>query len=380
MRIAVLSYAADTEAARAASPTSLLSRRSTELAADLADLGHVVHHVEVEATAARFRAGRAGSRVQRLAGATFSTTTPGRELSEVVAARPDVVLGVGTAAGQALDLMVGGLRCPWVWSPGAVADGTAELGPTTAVRVITQSQLDAALLSPTTVEPGACDVVPWRLAANDSGPMSAADVPLRARSALAVADTAHDGIVDTVRALALLPEHRLVVAVDAAHTPRDIRAQSWMRLAAGLGLAHRIRIAPVRSARDLRSLLNEAGLLIAMPRAGVQRELIAAAMWCGTAVVASDLDDARELVETGCSGLLLPPGDPWRLARAVRMVATDPRGRGLWTRSARRRIRDLAGPEVTVQGVTTILKLAVRTAELAGRASPQVPLPRVATG
>ena len=48
------------------------------------------------------------------------------------------------------------------------------------------------------------------------------------------------------------------------------------------------------------------------------------AMACGTPVVATDLAGQRELVLESKAGILVPPGDPQALARAVRAIVEDP--------------------------------------------------------
>jgi phosphatidylinositol alpha-mannosyltransferase len=48
------------------------------------------------------------------------------------------------------------------------------------------------------------------------------------------------------------------------------------------------------------------------------------AMAAGLPVVASDIAGYREVVRSGIEGLLVPPGDPPRLAEAVAGVLSDP--------------------------------------------------------
>jgi glycosyltransferase involved in cell wall biosynthesis len=58
-------------------------------------------------------------------------------------------------------------------------------------------------------------------------------------------------------------------------------------------------------------------------REGLPTVLIEAAA-AGRPIVASDVPGCREVVEDGVNGLLVPPGDPAALARALAMLASDP--------------------------------------------------------
>jgi glycosyltransferase involved in cell wall biosynthesis len=78
-------------------------------------------------------------------------------------------------------------------------------------------------------------------------------------------------------------------------------------------------------------------LVVSLPHGRPESSLIAASMWAGTPVVASDVPGVRELVESGATGLLLPAGQPRRLARALRVVGRDTPARSTWAWSAHRR-------------------------------------------
>lgn len=63
------------------------------------------------------------------------------------------------------------------------------------------------------------------------------------------------------------------------------------------------------------------------------------AMSCGVPVVASELSGIPELVEDGSSGLLVPPGDPAALARALERLYSDRALRRRLGIEARRKVR-----------------------------------------
>src|SRR5260221_13595166 len=60
-------------------------------------------------------------------------------------------------------------------------------------------------------------------------------------------------------------------------------------------------------------------------------------MACGTAVVASRVGGIPEVVADGETGLLVPPGDPPALARAINALVTDERRAAEMGRPGRKR-------------------------------------------
>jgi glycosyltransferase involved in cell wall biosynthesis len=44
------------------------------------------------------------------------------------------------------------------------------------------------------------------------------------------------------------------------------------------------------------------------------------AMACGTPVIASDIEGIRDIIESGKSGILVPPDDPIKLAEAIQFL------------------------------------------------------------
>ena len=93
-------------------------------------------------------------------------------------------------------------------------------------------------------------------------------------------------------------------------------------LARAGGIADRVEFLGLRN--DVDQLLHEADIFV---HPCVWEEAfglsIAEAMASGLAVVASGLGGIPELIEDGVTGLLVPPGDPVRLADAIRRLACD---------------------------------------------------------
>jgi starch synthase len=68
--------------------------------------------------------------------------------------------------------------------------------------------------------------------------------------------------------------------------------------------------------------------------------VVVEAMACGAPVVASAVGGIREIVESGQSGLLVPPARPVELAEAVNRVLSDKALAGKLAQNARRRVED----------------------------------------
>jgi len=69
------------------------------------------------------------------------------------------------------------------------------------------------------------------------------------------------------------------------------------------------------------------------------------AMWAGTPVIASAHGGSLEIVKAGKSGLLVPAGDPYALAGAIRRLMLDPALRRRLAEAGRRRALEEFSPE-----------------------------------
>jgi glycosyltransferase involved in cell wall biosynthesis len=123
---------------------------------------------------------------------------------------------------------------------------------------------------------------------------------------------------DVLRALALLPPSwRLEIA--GSGPDRDMLE----RLAAELGISDRVSyLGFVARGSELRDLYRRAAVL-ALPSAyeGLPMVLLEA-MSCGTPVVGSDIAAISEVIDNERTGLLVPVGNPERLAGALRAAVT----------------------------------------------------------
>ncbi|HEY7592961.1 MAG TPA: glycosyltransferase family 4 protein [Actinophytocola sp.] len=77
--------------------------------------------------------------------------------------------------------------------------------------------------------------------------------------------------------------------------------------------------------------------------------ILTEAMAAGTAVVGSDLDAFRRVLDDGRAGALFPVGDPAGLAKALREMLTEPQRRGTLVANARRRVGAYDWPVVAGQ-------------------------------
>lgn len=113
---------------------------------------------------------------------------------------------------------------------------------------------------------------------------------------------------------------------------------------AGAGLEGRVQLGGRRTRSDIAGLLRSAHAVAvpSIPTAEGKREgipvVLMEAMASGVPVVASGLSGIPELVDDGVSGLLVPPGDPRSLARALRRLHDDPALRERLARAGRAKV------------------------------------------
>ena len=105
-----------------------------------------------------------------------------------------------------------------------------------------------------------------------------------------------------------------------------------------LGLGDRVVFAGVRE--DVEELLPGLdALLFSSLREGLSMAMLEA-MAAGVPVVATEVGGTPELITHGESGLLVPPGDPGRLADALIGLLEDPAGADGIRQAARRRVEE----------------------------------------
>jgi glycosyltransferase involved in cell wall biosynthesis len=96
------------------------------------------------------------------------------------------------------------------------------------------------------------------------------------------------------------------------------------RLARSSGFGERIKLLGVKSRNDLRALHLGAMIFVLPSRPGECIPLVyLEAMAAGTPVIGTDTGGAREVIDSGVHGFLLPPGDVEGTAEAIRKLLTD---------------------------------------------------------
>jgi len=130
-------------------------------------------------------------------------------------------------------------------------------------------------------------------------------------------EKAHEVLFDAVARLAPRhPELRLRVAGDGP------RASELRALAAALGIAERVAFLGHRE--DIGALLADADVFVLPSRTEAFPNSVVEAMAAGVPVVAMAVGGLLELVDSGRTGLLVPPDDAAALATAVDGLIADP--------------------------------------------------------
>ena len=143
------------------------------------------------------------------------------------------------------------------------------------------------------------------------------------------------GVFDLVDAMEQVPEDTTLVLVTGKPDTPEIEEELRRALA---GMGHVVWIPEMLEDPDLVGLYNEAAVFacpsIYEPFGIINLE----AMACETPVVASRVGGIKEVVVDRETGLLVPPGDPVRLGRALSKVLEDPRLAARMGKAGRRRV------------------------------------------
>jgi glycosyltransferase involved in cell wall biosynthesis len=94
------------------------------------------------------------------------------------------------------------------------------------------------------------------------------------------------------------------------------------------------------SVSDVPVFLADVDVAVLCSRSEGQSNALLEYMAAGKAVVVTAVGGNLELIEPGVNGLLVPPGDPSRLAEAILQLRDDPAMRARLGAAARRRIEE----------------------------------------
>lgn len=112
------------------------------------------------------------------------------------------------------------------------------------------------------------------------------------------------------------PVHAWIVGDGPEHTRLQERATE-------LGIAGRLAFTGARSPEEIPHWMMAADFLVLPSLSEGRPNAIYEALACGVPVVASELPGTAEVIRDGENGLLVPPGDPEALARAMERLITD---------------------------------------------------------
>ncbi|HET9379048.1 MAG TPA: glycosyltransferase family 4 protein [Chthoniobacterales bacterium] len=132
-------------------------------------------------------------------------------------------------------------------------------------------------------------------------------------------------------------------------------------LAQSLGLSNRVEFLGYQSQADVRELLKQTDVFALSSFAEGVPVVLMEAMAAGIPVVATRIAGIPELVQHEKSGLLVAPGDPVDIARAIRLLLEDPELRNRYASAGRKRIE----AEFDINGETRWLA-TILTNALAG--------------
>lgn len=119
------------------------------------------------------------------------------------------------------------------------------------------------------------------------------------------------------------PDARLVLVGDGT------RREAMMQIASDLGIDHALTFTGLVTHDDVPRYLSAADIAV-VPYPPMETDLwlsplkLFEYMASGTAVIASDIGQIRQIVQDGHNGLLVPPGDVSALAAALQQLISDP--------------------------------------------------------
>jgi glycosyltransferase involved in cell wall biosynthesis len=161
-----------------------------------------------------------------------------------------------------------------------------------------------------------CGVTPREFATLRMPPASRSQVLCVGRL---VAEKGHAVLLSAVATL--VGEGHDVEAVLVGSGPLQPRLE---RLAAELGMADRVVFRGALAQEQVRDCYASASLFCSSSFAEGVPVVLMEAMACGTPVIATAISGVRELVRDGQTGLLVAPGRPDELARAIATLLRDP--------------------------------------------------------
>ncbi|MDT7640037.1 MAG: hypothetical protein QOC83_4325 [Pseudonocardiales bacterium] len=137
--------------------------------------------------------------------------------------------------------------------------------------------------------------------------------------------TAQHGVDDVVTALATLPDTELIIAggPPASELDRDEDAGRIRRLAARIGVAHRVSLLGGIPSDRVPSLLRSSDAVVSVPWSHATGKVALDAMACGVPVICTRVGGMADAVVDGITGLHVLPRRPDQLTRTTRRLLLD---------------------------------------------------------
>jgi glycosyltransferase involved in cell wall biosynthesis len=154
------------------------------------------------------------------------------------------------------------------------------------------------------------------------------------------------GLDDLLRALALLPRD---IAWRLVHVGGGTLRKKLRRLADKLGIAERVTWAGAQPQQEVLAQYRKADLFVLASRIADDGDrdglpnVLMEAQSQGLPCVATNVSAIPELVEDGVTGLLVPPGNPPALAKALAALIGDPARARALAEAGARRVRERFG-------------------------------------
>ncbi|OBH61482.1 glycosyltransferase [Mycobacterium sp. E2479] len=130
-----------------------------------------------------------------------------------------------------------------------------------------------------------------------------------------------NGIDIAIRAMTKVCGAELVIAeTDVTNVDNSDARARLQRLAAGLGVAERVRFAGTVGGDELPQLIRSADVVACTPRQPPRAAAVLQAMASGVAVIVSTVGVLADVVLDDITGLIIPPESPVALAMALRRL------------------------------------------------------------
>jgi glycosyltransferase involved in cell wall biosynthesis len=184
------------------------------------------------------------------------------------------------------------------------------------------------------------------------------------------------GVLDLVRAIPIIlrsvPEATFVIAGRGLHGGES--PESIMELARSLRVAHALRCPGWVSGAMKESFLRESDVFVLPSYFEALPVALLEAMARGVPVIATRVGGIPDVIEDGVNGLLVDPGQPEALARAIIAMLTDDALRTRLREAARTHVRKRYSTEAVIEDLAALYReLGIRVEPIKPRAFSNAP-------